>query len=75
MNAIFEDVDEAAGLLCDEDGGNTSCDPLDMEFPIREYLVPALIELVTKELTGVKFQPQDKKNDANDNLSEVRTQK
>ena len=71
MSAIFEDVDEAAGLLCDSDGSSESCDVLDAEFPIREYLVPPLIELVVKELTGAKYQPQDKENNAKDDLPQM----
>ena len=71
MSAIFEDVDEAAGLLCDSDGSSESCDVLDAEFPIREYLVPPLIELVVKELTGAKYHPQDKENNANDDLPQM----
>ena len=71
MSAIFEDVDEAASLLCDSDGSSESCDVLDAEFPIREYLVPPLIELVVKELTGAKYQPQDKENNANDDLPQM----
>lgn len=74
MSAIFEDMDAAAGLLCDTDGKSQSCDVLDMEFPIREYLVPSLIELVVKELSGVKYQPVDSRNNSSDDLSKVRTQ-
>ena len=71
MSAIFEDIDEAAGLLCDSNGSSESCDVLDAEFPIREYLVPPLIELVVKELTGAKYQPQDKENNAKDDLPQM----
>ena len=71
ISAIFEDVDEAASLLCDSEGSDASCDVLDAEFPIREYLVPPLIELVVKELTGAKYQPQDKENNANDDLPQM----
>lgn len=74
MSAIFEDFDSASSLLCDSDGSDTSCDVLDMEFPIRDYLVPPLIELVVKELSGFKYQPKDDKNNASDDLSKVRTQ-
>jgi hypothetical protein len=74
MSAIFEDMDEAAGLLCDSDGKSQSCDVLDMEFPIRDYLVPPLIELVVKELSGVKYQPRDSRNNADDDLSKVNQQ-
>ena len=74
MSAIFEDMDEAAGLLCDGDGNSESCDVLDMEFPIREYLVPLLIEMLVKELGGMKYQPKDDKNNAQDDLSKMRVQ-
>ena len=71
LSAIFEDIEDVADLLCDDSGGSDSCDVLDMEFPIREYLVPALIELVVKELNGSAFRPVDWKNDAHDNLPEM----
>ena len=73
MSALFEDFDEAAALLCDDDGSTegSSCDVLDAEFPIREYLVPPLIELVVKELSGVKYQPKDSRNDGDDTLAKV----
>lgn len=73
MSAVFEDVDEASGLLCDSDGESTSCDVLDMEFPIRDYLVPTLIELVVKELIGAAYRPKDSTNSASDDLSDLAT--
>lgn len=74
MSAIFEDFDETADYLCDDCGNTTACDTLDMEFPIREYLIPPLIELVVKELTGVKYAPTDIQNNANDDLASIRNQ-
>jgi hypothetical protein len=71
MNAIFEDFDEAASLLCDSEGDDMSCDPLDAEFPIRDYLVPTLIEMVVKELTAANYKPSDKENNANDDMAEM----
>lgn len=73
MSAVFEDFDEVSKYLCDEDGISTSCDVLDEVFPIREYLVPTLVELVVKELLGAKYQPVDEKNNAADDLSKVTT--
>lgn len=75
VDAIFEDFDEAAELLCDKDGEDASCDVLDMEFPMRDYLVPPMIELVVKELSGVKYQPIDTRNNANDDLAGMRRDK
>lgn len=69
MSAVFEDYEEAKDLLCDNSGESIVCDILDMEFPIREHLVPLLIELVVKELTGSVYKPVDDKNNASDDLS------
>ena len=71
MSAIFEDMDDAASLLCDSDGESQSCDVLDMEFPIRDYLVPPLIELVVKALTGANYIKQDRENNAKDDQPDV----
>ena len=71
MSAIFEDIDEAAGLLCDSDGESQSCDVLDMEFPIRDYLVPPLIELVVKELSGSFLRKPDEVNNAKDDTPDL----
>ena len=72
MSAVFEDFDEISSYLCDDDN-SISCDVLDEVFPIREYLVPTLIELVVKELTTAKYQPVDDKNNAADDISKVST--
>ena len=73
LDAVFEDFDEISSYLCDDDGNSMACDVLDEEFPIREYLVPTLMELVVKELTSAKYQPVDDKNNANDDMSKVST--
>jgi hypothetical protein len=74
MLAVFEDFENAKDLLCDDSGEATPCDILDMDFPIREHLVPPMIELVVKELTGAVYKPQDDRNNASDDLSKVRSQ-
>lgn len=73
MSAVFEDFDEISSYLCDDGDSSTTCDVLDEEFPIREYLVPTLIELVVKELTSAKYQPVDDKNNASDDMSKIST--
>ena len=73
MSAVFEDFDEMANYLCDDDGSSIACDVMDEVFPIREYLVPTLMELVVKELTSAKYQPVDDKNNASDDMSKVST--
>lgn len=67
MTAIFEDFEEAAKLSCDENG--CVCDKLDLQFPIEYAQIPVIIELVVKELLGVKYQPKDKNNNAADDAS------
>ena len=71
MSAIFEDFDAAADLLCDQEGNNTYCDPYDMEFPIRDYLVPTLIELVVKALVNSIAIKPDEQNNAKDNVPDL----
>lgn len=71
MSAIFEDFDEVTDYLCDADGESQACDIMDAVFPIREYLVPTLMELVVKELAGAEYKPQDDYNNAKDDMSKV----
>lgn len=73
MSAIFDDFDSAADLLCDDEGADTSCDVMDSNFPIREYLVPPMIELVVKELLGAAWRPRDTMNNAADDLADLVT--
>lgn len=73
MTGMFEDPQKAFELQCE--GEELSCDILDAAFPIEEALIPPMIELVVKELLGAEYRPEDKKNDATDNLSEVTVKK
>ena len=68
MTAVFEDFEEAAQLACDKNGV-VVCDKLDAQFPIESAQVPVIIELVVKELLGVKYQPKDKNNNVADDAS------
>jgi hypothetical protein len=71
LSAVFEDIDAVSDLLCDSEGSSESCDVLDMEFPIRDYLVPPLIELVVKELTGSFLHKPDEVNNAKDDTPDL----
>ena len=73
MSAVFEDFDDATDYLCDSEGEDAVCDVLDAVFPIRDYLVPTLIELVVKELVGAEYKPVDPANNAADDLAKVGT--
>ena len=71
ISAVFEDYESVKDLLCEDDGSSAVCDVLEMEFPIREHLIPPLIELVVKELSGSVYRPADVHNDAKDNLAQA----
>lgn len=67
LSGIFENPEKALGL----DNEEAECDPMNNNYPIEEGLIPQILELVVKELTTPKYSPEDKQNDANDNLTEV----
>lgn len=73
MTGIFEDPKSALELQCPDENGDTTCDILDMTFPIEDSLVPSMAELVVKELLGAEYRPKDEANDAKDGLSNVAT--
>ena len=70
VTGIFEDSSKAAELQCSENE-NTTCDVLDATFPLEESLVPPMIELIVKELSGHAYQPADSENNANDDLDRL----
>lgn len=67
MTGIFEDIEGASNLQCQDD--NTPCDIMDKNFPIEDSLIPVIIELVVKELGGVKEDQEDQENNANDDFA------
>lgn len=70
VTGIFEDSSKAAELQCSENE-NTTCDVLDATFPLEESLIPPMIELIVKELSGHAYQPADSENNANDDLDRL----
>ena len=71
MTGIFEDTTAALELQCGKEGN--SCDELDVPFPLEEGLVPTLIEMALKFLSGSIYKPEDPINNASDDLSELAT--
>ena len=69
FTGIFQDPMQASDLQCPDSNGETTCDLLDRIFPIEDALVPPLIELVVKELTGPVYKPDDEENNAKDDLA------
>lgn len=73
MTGIFEDPKAASELQCPDENGDTTCDILDMTFPIEDALIPPMIELIVKELLGAEYRPKDNENNSTDDLSDVTT--
>ena len=68
---IFSDSEKAAELSCDENGEKSSCEVLDQNFPLEASLIPSCIELIVQELSGSRYAPEDKNNDAKDNFGDA----
>lgn len=69
LTGIFEDAEKASELECDKTGEIKECDILERDFPLEDALIAPLIELITHELSPSIAAPEDKENNANDNLS------
>lgn len=69
VNAVFSDPVEAAKMACDKEEGN--CDYMDKTFPLEDALIPSCIELIVQEIAGPRYSPEDKANNASDDLSDV----
>lgn len=69
LTGIFENAEEASELECDKEGEPITCDILDKEFPLEDGLIAPLIELVSKALSPSIAAPEDKENNADDELS------
>lgn len=71
LTGIFENPEIASELECDK--SNSTCDILDMPFHLEEALIPQVVQLVVKELSGAIYKPKDSTNNASDDLSELAT--
>lgn len=65
LTGIFENPQEVFNMQCND---NTTCNLLDMEFPLESSLTPLVIESILKELLGVKYIPKDTLNNASDDI-------
>jgi len=70
VDGVFADPVEAAKLSCDSDGAS-ECNYLDTTFPLEDDLIPSCIEMVVQEIAGPRYNPEDKTNNATDDLSDV----
>lgn len=68
IDAVFQNSQEATKLSC----GNSidsNCDILDSEFPLEDTLISVLVQLMVQELSGTRYLPTDKQNNASDDMS------
>ena len=70
MEAVFADPQEAAELVCDPEDGK-KCNVLEQHFPLESALIPQCIEMVVQELAGSRYAPEDKGNNAKDDLGDA----
>lgn len=73
MSGIFEDAEAASELECRDSDDNSKCDIMERDFPLEDALISPMIELIVKELSPAVLAPEDKDNDANDNLAKKAT--
>lgn len=73
LTGVFSDPEEAAALSHEAVSTGVCPDILDQVFPLEGDLISSCVETVVQELSGVKFQPKDFRNDAADDLSKMGT--
>lgn len=66
LSAVFQNSTEAYKLQCENNG---NCDIMDMEFPLEEALVSSLVQMLVSEFNNPKYAPEDKDNNATDDMS------
>ena len=71
MSAVFSDPQKAAEMSCDGDGNPNACNILEADFPLEDALIPSCIEMVVQELVGSRYAPEDKNNNAKDDLGQA----
>lgn len=70
LYAIYENALESTPMSSDPDDIAAE-DILDKRFPLEEGLLSSCVELVVQELTGSKFQPEDRRNNGKDDMSDM----
>lgn len=69
VTAIFQDAREASELSIKT---SDQCDLMDREFPLESPLIPIMIELTVKELSGALYRPKDDiNNSADDTVNSI----
>lgn len=68
LTGVFPDPDAAIKANAAFDGNESCLDIMDEVFPLEEALISPCIESAVQELNGARFAPQDRKNNASDDL-------
>lgn len=66
FTGIFQDARTVAEYQCVDNEG--LCNSLENDFPLEDALIPPVIELTVKELSGSIYRPNDSQNNAHDDL-------
>ena len=69
LRAIFDDVEAAAAMECDDNCDMDPCDTDARRFPLQDAMLPSLISACVQEVTRAAWQPRDDANNANDDMS------
>ena len=71
LSAVFSDPLDAAKYSCSNKNDDAPCDPMEKEFPLEDALIPECIEMVVNEIAGPRYAPDDRRNNATDDLADV----
>ena len=69
LTALFDDIEKAAELECDDCCNLEVCDIEEREFPLDAGYLPLLMKYCTVEITGAAWNPRDDENNATDDLA------
>lgn len=66
---VFEDPKEADKYSCSSTADCT--DDLDLTVPIEDSMITTLVQLIVKDLSGAKYQPEDGTNNDSDDTGDL----
>lgn len=69
VSGVFEDTEKAAEKSCET--SDSSCDILESEYPLDSELIPQLIQMCVKELSGALWRQGDNINNSRDDLADL----
>ena len=71
LTGVFSDPEAAAKMSHEACLNGGKCDIMNTVFPLEASLVAPCIELVLQELSGPRYAPEDRENNAKDDLGEA----